>query len=81
MTGPRVELISEDSDVDKERIRIEQEVNRDRFALSDLLVVNKLSKNFGNFTAVNQLTFGVHYNEVFDRLIDNYKQILFYFIF
>lgn len=64
MTGPRVELISEDSDVDKERIRIEQEVSRDRFALSDLLVVNKISKNFGNFTAVNQLTFGVHYNEV-----------------
>ncbi|KAH9405759.1 hypothetical protein TYRP_014055, partial [Tyrophagus putrescentiae] len=68
LNSPRLELLSEDSDVDKERVRIEEEVSRDRFALSDLLVVNKLGKKFGNFTAVDQLTFGVHYNECFGLL-------------
>ena len=53
-----------DSDVEMERIRIEDEVRRKAGTLTDLLTVANLTKKFGNFTAVDGLSFGVHYNEV-----------------
>ena len=64
----KLELITDDSDVDKERFRIENEINQTRSNLSDLLVADKLTKKFGNFTAVDEMTFGVHYNECFGLL-------------
>ena len=59
--------MSIDSDVEKEKVRIEEEVMTPS-RISDLLTVCKLSKNFGNFTAVDEISFGVHYDECFGFL-------------
>lgn len=54
--------------MEHERIRVEDEVRRAKGQLSDLLTVSRLTKKFNQFTAVDGLSFGVHYNEVFGLL-------------
>jgi len=56
----------EDSDVEKERARIEEAIQNN--ADTDIFSVLHLRKNFGNFTAVDDLTFGVHHGECFGLL-------------
>ena len=67
-TEPGIPLIPLDSDVEKERIRIDDEVCRKRGQQTDLLTVARLTKRFDQFTAVDELSFGVHYNECFGLL-------------
>ncbi|RWS10623.1 ATP-binding cassette sub-family A member 1-like protein [Dinothrombium tinctorium] len=52
----------EDSDVSEERHRVEE------LLLTDSLIVSKLSKRFGNFQAVKNLSFAVHKEECFGLL-------------
>lgn len=59
-------LLGEDEDVRREAQRVEQEVASGR--VTDLLTVDKLHKKFGNFTAVDGVSFGVHYDELFGLL-------------
>lgn len=54
----------EDQDVAQERMRIEQNQGQ----VTDQLVVNQLSKRFGNFTAVNNMSFGVPAGQCFGLL-------------
>ena len=64
-------LISDDCDVDEERIRVEDDLRQSPDAEStnsDLLVVDRLTLKFDKLTAVDQLSFGVRYNECFGLL-------------
>ena len=55
-----------DDDVLKEQNRVLQ--NSANSNPSDLLTVTNLKKQFGNFRAVDGLSFGVHYGECFGLL-------------
>lgn len=66
-SSQQVMLLSADSDVENERARIEEEVAHPS-NITDLLTVSKLSKNFGSFTAVDEVSFGVRHDECFGFL-------------
>lgn len=56
-----------DSDVVEERARVKQLIHDGRTS-EEAIVVNDLTKWFGNFLAVDHLTFAVHKNECFGLL-------------
>lgn len=58
--------VAKDSDVKEEAQRIQREVSSGQ--RTDLLTVHKLKKNFGSFTAVDGLSFGVRHGEMFGFL-------------
>lgn len=60
---PTSALITEDADVLKEKSRIDHDHQN-----ADLMTVRKLTKQFGPLTAVDQMSFGVHYQECFGLL-------------
>jgi len=63
---PDVEKIGEegnDIDVINEAQRVASQEDG-----SDLVVVNKINKEFGNFKAVDNLSFGIHENDCFGLL-------------
>lgn len=63
-----VNLYAEDSDVQMEREQIENLLEHDPNNIPHLLCVSQLTKTYGNFVAVNHLSFGVQYNECFGLL-------------
>ncbi|KAH9392503.1 hypothetical protein TYRP_005582 [Tyrophagus putrescentiae] len=56
-------LITEDADVLKEKARIDHSHEN-----TDLMTVRKLTKRFDDLTAVDSMSFGVHYQECFGLL-------------
>lgn len=64
--SPRLQLQSDDSDVERERIRIENEIKHG--TLSDLLTIDRLTKRYDRLVAVDQMSVGIHYNECFGLL-------------
>ncbi|KAI2807884.1 hypothetical protein RDWZM_005336 [Blomia tropicalis] len=61
-----IKMVALDSDVDAEKDRIQEEVENRNF--TDLLTVYNLRKRYGNFTAVDKISFGVRPDECFGFL-------------
>ncbi|CAG2104733.1 unnamed protein product [Medioppia subpectinata] len=69
--SPNLHLMSngsQDADVLAERQRVDQLIKSPELKAEEGIVVVNLCKSFGNFQAVNHLTFGVHKNECFGLL-------------